>query len=107
MTDEERWRELEREAEERGLVPVIVTLEVEWEPEGDLPPQQRAVQQRRIAEARQALLRELEGTSVENVRGYAAVPQVTMSVGPDAIMALRRSPHVQAVVEDVPAPLEP
>jgi len=103
--DAAAWDGLEREAERSGLVPVIVTLAVEWEPEGDLAPQRRAAQQRRIADARRALLDELDGTQFANEYGFAAAPQMTMSAGTDAINVLRRSRHVHAAVQDKPFPL--
>jgi hypothetical protein len=103
--DAAAWEGLEREAERSGLVPVIVTLAVEWEPEGDLPPQRRAAQQQRIADARRALLDELADTQFEHEYGFAAAPQLTMSAGADAINVLRRSRHVRAAVEDKPRPL--
>lgn len=83
-------------------MPVIVTLEVEFVPEGDLPPAERAAQQERIAEAQRALLEELAGAPYENVTSFAPVPQITMDVGRDAVDALRRSQLVRAVVQDVP-----
>ena len=101
-----RWSELERRADERGVVPVIVTLELEFVPEGELPPAERAAQQQRIADTRRALFEELAGTRFENVTSFAPVPQVTMDVGPDAVDVLRRSAHVRAVVEDVPRSLD-
>jgi hypothetical protein len=104
--DAAAWDGLEREAERRGLVPVIVTLAVEWEPEGHLPPQGRTAQHRRIADARRALLDELEGTRFENEYGFAAVPQMTMNAGADAIDVLRRSRHVHAAVQDEPLSLD-
>lgn len=98
------WSELERKAAENGVVPVIVTLELDFVPEGELPPEDRDEQQRRIAEKQQALLDELAGTRVENVTTFTPVPQITMSVGVDAIGVLRESSHVEAVVEDIPLP---
>lgn len=83
-------------------MPLIVTLEIDVVPEGDLPPEARAAQQERIAETRRALLDELAGMRVENVAEFRAVPQVTMTVGPDALELLERSPNVRFIAEDVP-----
>jgi hypothetical protein len=101
---EAHWSELERAAAEQGAVPVIVTLRLDYVPEGELPPAEREDQQRRIAEEQQALLDELAGTQVENVTTFAPVPQITMSVGVDALEALRASSRVEAVVRDMPLP---
>jgi hypothetical protein len=98
------WSELERKAAENGVVPVIVTLELEFVPEGELLPAKRDEQQQRIAEAQRALLDELAGTRVENVTTFTPVPQIAMNVGVDAIGVLRESARVEAVVEDVPHP---
>ena len=98
------WSELERKAAENGVVPIIVTLELDFVPEGELPPADREEQQRRIAEQQQALLGELAGTRVENVTTFTPVPQITMSVGVDAIGVLRESSRVEAAVEDIPLP---
>jgi hypothetical protein len=99
---DERWGQLEQRAGERGSVPVIVTLEIDVVPEGDLPPEARAAQQERIAETRRALFDELAGMRVENVAEFRAVPQVAMSVGVDALVLLERSPNVRFITEDVP-----
>jgi hypothetical protein len=104
VESEAHWSELERKAAEQGVVPVIVTLSLDYVPEGELPPAERDEQQRRIAEEQRALLDELAGTRVENVTTFAPVPQITMSVGVDAIAVLRASPRVEAVGEDVPLP---
>lgn len=101
--EDDRWSGLVGRASERGAVPVIVTLAVDFVPEGDLPTGERAAQQERIAEASRSLLAELEGTHVENVFAFDAVPQVTMSVGPDALSILERSANVRYVAEDVPS----
>jgi hypothetical protein len=99
-----QWAELERRAAERGVVPVIVTLDVEIVPEGELAADEREAQQQRIADEQNALLEELEGTRVENVTTFTPVPQVAMSVDVDALAVLRESPHVRSVAEDVPLP---
>lgn len=92
-------------ASERGAVPVIVTLEIDVVPEGDLAPHARAAQQERIAEAGHRLLEELVGTQVESITRFDAVPQITMTVGADALVRLERSPNVRFVAEDLPSSL--
>lgn len=101
MDRDDRWSGLEQRACEHGAVPVIVTLEIDVAPEGDLAFEERAAQQDRIAEVGRALLAELAGTQVENVTAFHAVPQVVMRVGPDALALLERSANVRHVVEDV------
>ena len=106
MNEDDRWSGLAQRAQERGSVPVIVTLEIDVVPEGDLAPDARAAQQERIAEASRSLLEELVGTQVENVAEFGAVPQITMTVGTDALVRLQRSPNVRFVAEDVPSSFE-
>jgi hypothetical protein len=98
------WTALERRAAERGIVPVIVTLDVEIVPEGELAPDEREAQQQRIADEQNALLEELQGTRVESVTAFTPVPQVAMSVDVDALAVLRESSRVRSVAEDVPLP---
>jgi hypothetical protein len=53
-----------------------------------------------IAAARQALLRELDGTTFRVVRTYDTIPFVALEVSPDTMAALKRSRLVAGVQPD-------
>ncbi len=101
------WDDLEEKAQRDGTVPLLVTLDVETQPEGYLRPGERAAQRTRIAEARKTLFAELQETDYENARGFDVIPVVALDATPRTIEALRRSPLVAGIEEDVAAGVSP
>jgi hypothetical protein len=101
------WDDVEKRAQEQGTVPLLVTLDVDTRPEGYLTPRERSAQRETIATAREQLLAELAGTGYENVRGFDVIPVVALDATPRTIEALRRSPLVAGIEEDIAAGVSP
>jgi hypothetical protein len=99
--DQTPWDDLSTKAKQDGTVPLIVTLDVEIQPEGYLQAKERTAQRARIAETRKLLLAELAGTGYDNVKGFDVVPVVALDASSAAVEALRRSQLVAHVEEDV------
>jgi subtilisin family serine protease len=88
---------------ESGTLPVIVRLRVAFAPEDELHGAAEAGDQRaEIARAQGAIERELAGTGASHLRKFPYIPFVALRVNVTALEALRRSPWVESVVEDVP-----
>ncbi|TDD19419.1 hypothetical protein E1218_24145 [Kribbella turkmenica] len=84
-----------------GTLPVIVTLEGRFVPEGQLPDEAaRGEQRKAISAAQTAVLAELEGFGVTKVRRFAYVPQLALVVDAAALRQLLGSPRVAAVQQD-------
>jgi hypothetical protein len=87
------------------MLPVIVTLDGDFVPEGELADDAaRAEQRRRISAAQDAVLDELKPNRVGNVRRFAYTPQLALTVDAAALERLLRSPRVAAVQEDTAQP---
>ncbi|MCZ6784488.1 MAG: S8 family serine peptidase [Proteobacteria bacterium] len=87
-------------AQASGAVPVIIQLDVAFEPEGSLVPRLRQLQRGRITAAQGALARELAGTTHRSARWFRTIPFVALEVGPGALAALERSSWVIDVQQD-------
>jgi hypothetical protein len=98
--DRATWRELAEKADRNGVVPVVVTLDVETRLEEELTGAERAAQRRRIAEAQRSLIRDLNGTKYENLKTFESIPVVAAHVSPEALDVLRASNDVAGVEED-------
>jgi hypothetical protein len=105
--DDAVWDDLEEKAQRNGTVPLLVTLDVETRPEGYLSPGERAAQRTRIVEARKTLFADLQETGYENARGFDVIPVVALDATPRTMEALRRSPLVAGIEEDVAAGVSP
>jgi subtilisin family serine protease len=93
---------LAERAAERGLVRVIVGLDLPFVAEGGLLPGAAAGQRAGIRAERSAILTKLARTAHPHrmVRSYDAIPYVALEVGPGALAALARSPRVKSLRED-------
>ncbi len=88
---------------ESGTLPVIVRLRVAFAPEGELRDAVEVGDQRaEIARAQGTIERALAGTGASHLRKFPYIPFVALRVNVTALEALRRSPWVESVVEDVP-----
>ncbi|MEO1477804.1 MAG: S8 family serine peptidase [Bacteroidota bacterium] len=89
-------------AQERGVVPVIVRLDVDFLPEGRLFTADVQRQRARLAERRDQVLRTLaaNGVTVERVKRFETVPVVALSVTAEGLRFLAASPLVRFVEED-------
>ncbi|MEO1630917.1 MAG: S8 family peptidase [Bacteroidota bacterium] len=89
-------------AQERGVVPVLVRLDVAFLPEGRLLDADVRRQRARLAERRDQVLRTLaaNGVAVERVTRFETVPVVALSVTDVGLRFLAASPLVRFVEED-------
>ncbi|MEM9608136.1 MAG: S8 family serine peptidase [Actinomycetota bacterium] len=84
--------------------PVIITLEVPWEPSGELTDDELALQ-RATARTAGSIVREAlaeAGDASGVVELYEAGPMLAADVGPIAAARLAELPEVRSVVEDEP-----
>ena len=83
-------------AQERGVVPVLVRLDVAFLPEGRLLDADVRRQRARLAERRDQVLRTLaaNGVAVERVTRFETVPVVALSVTDVGLRFLAASPLV-------------
>jgi subtilisin family serine protease len=93
--------EVAQKAQTKGLVRVIVQLDVATRPEGALASRQAVLDQRQaIAAAQSELLADLARTNHRVTRQFETIPFLALEVGPDALAVLERSPRVVGVAED-------
>ncbi len=106
-TDEAEWKSLSKKAAASNddTVPVIIVLKVDAVPEGQLKKEERDAQRKKIADKKNAVLGQLKGTKVKNVKTFEVVPFLAAHVGIDALAELKKSPDVASVTEEKPMPL--
>ncbi len=92
--------EVWEKAKTKGVVRVIVGLNVPWQPEGKLSQQDRFAQRKAIAAAQDELLAELAGTKHRVTGRYRFTPGIGLEIGPDALKVLELSARVTEVRED-------
>ena len=97
--------EITKKAQTKGVVRVIVQLDVATRPEGVLSSRQAVLDQRQaIAAVQSELLRDLAGTSHRVTGQLKTIPFLGLEAGPDALAVLERSSRVVGVTEDRPVP---
>jgi hypothetical protein len=89
------WQKVKRD----GIATVIVSLNVPFQPEGNLSQDMVKSQRQAIAEAQNTLLRELSGTKYESFRSFFTIPGVGLKVSADALAVLEASSVVKHVTE--------
>jgi hypothetical protein len=82
--------EIWEKARVKGVVRVIVGLNMPWRPEGKLSQQDRLAQREAIAAVQSAVLAELAGTKHRVTRRFDNIPSFALEVGPDALAVPRR-----------------
>ena len=87
---------------EKGLLVVIVQLNVPWKPQAQLSPQERIAQGEAIVAAQDQLLAQLAGTEYTLLRRLSYTATLGLYVGPDALAVLENSNLVRTVIEDIP-----
>ena len=92
--------EVWEKAQAKGVVRVIVGLNVPWQPEGKLSEQDRLAQRKAIAAAQDELLAELAGTKHRVTGRYRFTPGIGLEIGPDGLKVLELSARVTEVRED-------
>jgi hypothetical protein len=100
--DEKVPAEIVEHASTHGKVPVLVGLNVPWQRESGLTPEEVAGQRQAIAAIQRELLTELAGRTYSLIRPYRQVPAIALEVGLDALAELARSERVTNVLLDRP-----
>lgn len=97
---------LAQRAEAAGTVRVIVGLQVEFTPEGAEEASVNAAQREAIRHEQDRIIEALDGTDYAVERRFETVPQIVLTLSPDAVRALRRSGRAATlqIDEAVPAP---
>jgi hypothetical protein len=90
-----------QKAHEKGVVRVIVDLDVSVLPEIGLSKGAAIAQRQTIAGAQNDLLTELKGTTYKVTGRLKAGPAIGLEVGNDALQVLERSTLVKKVTEDL------
>ena len=93
--------DLWQKAQEKGVVRVIVELNVAGWVSKKLSKEDELVQRKMIVDTQNRVLAELKRTRHKVNRRFEIVPALAMEVEPDALVILDRSPHVLKVYEDV------
>jgi hypothetical protein len=88
------------QAAAQGTVMVLVGLDVPWQMESRLNPDEVRTQREIIASIQHDLLTDLQGRSYKVIRRYDQIPGLALEVGPDALAELARSPNVTNVLLD-------
>ena len=82
-----------------GVATVIVSLNVPFQPEGNLSQDMVKSQRQAIADAQNTLLKELTGSKYESFRSIVTLPGVGLKVSADALAVLEASSVVKHVTE--------
>ena len=95
---------LVRMVRDDGLTRVLVTLNTAFQPEGRLGGGQSALQRFNIRTAQQSVLARLAGRSHNLIATYEIFPVIALEADAATLEALRNSPEVLNVEEDIPVP---
>jgi subtilisin family serine protease len=91
---------LQRQAQERGTVRVIVGLATPTQPEGLLTPSRATAQRATIAKAQDTLLNRLLAHQPTVNARYETIPALGLTVDEAGLQALANDPDVERVAED-------
>jgi len=97
------YADLLSKVQQQGYLPVIVSLNMAFQPEGRLSLSQAADQRRQIISSQDRLLNQLNLTNAEVNRKYSTIPALAMNVDLVALQHLIDSPEVKHITEDKPA----
>ncbi len=92
--------EVWEKAKTKGVVRVIVELNLPTKPVGTLSKEEVLAQQQAIAGAQNELLAELSGTKHRVTARFKYSPGLALEVGTDGLAVLERSAHVVKVTEE-------
>ncbi|MDM8518671.1 S8 family serine peptidase [Anaerolineales bacterium HSG6] len=87
-------------AKEEGQVRVLVSLDVEYQPEGKMPRGRASEQRARISRTQDSLLNSLSTSSVSNIKRFEYIPAVALVVDAEGLAELENSPEVSYIHED-------
>lgn len=88
-------------AQTNGRVDVIIGLNVQFQPEGQLSMAQASIQQAVILQAQQQLLTRLSAYDTHLYAQYRTIPFVALNVDTDGLLALMSDPTVASIEEDI------
>lgn len=84
-----------------GRMPVIVGLDVDFRPMGELSPAEAAAQQAQIRSRQQQVLNALSGQRFSHVKRFQYTPRMALRVNEAALNGLARNPFVVSIQEDL------
>lgn len=93
-------QELWEKVKAKGVVRVLVQLNVPTKPLGTLNKEEAVAQQNAISVAQNEVLAELNQTKYKVGRLFENIPAIALEVGPDALTVLERSIRVTKVTEE-------
>jgi len=91
--------EVWEKAKTKGVVRVMVQLDVPWQPEGKLSKDEVLKQRKAIAAAQDEVLAELAGTKHKVSARFEIIRFLSLEVGLDSLAVLDRSARVVRVTE--------
>jgi len=101
VTDLDALTEL---AQAKGQVPVILRLNVNFQPESSRSLSGVMTQRNAIKNASNAVVQSLAGANATNIKQYQYVPYLAVTANAAALQALAKNPMVIEIREDVLAP---
>jgi subtilisin family serine protease len=104
------WDALNRAVAARGTIPVIVSLDTSFVPEGYLSAKDAAKQRAQIRKIEREMEARFRGITLPagiELRGSEQVPFVSLNANAQILDILHQLPFVKSVAEDHPAPLPP
>jgi subtilisin family serine protease len=91
-------------AETQSEVPVLIRLNVKFQPEGLVPAAEVTAQRKAIATAQNAIIQSLAAHKPRNVKTYQRVPYLALTLNATALRALAHNPLLTSITEDIPIP---
>jgi len=85
------------EVQQKGVVRVMVELNVPWEAEGRLSVTDKEAQRNSMIRSQKLLLNELSGSKFKVIRQSKSIPAIDLEVDAKALSILERSSHIKSV----------
>lgn len=99
-TKNQEYQELLKQAKNKGTIRIIVGLDVDFIPEGELDTEAVNKQRQVINQAREQLLESLSEYNIKVLSENWIIPFIGLSVDEQALQAIINSPLVKGVEED-------
>jgi hypothetical protein len=96
----EKFNELIEKAQTTGSVKVIIGLQSDFTPEGDLSRSRKLVQRAEIKQSQNVLLEELRSFAVKDIKQFDFIPYMAFEVEATALERMKNSPNVISIQED-------
>jgi subtilisin family serine protease len=98
------YNELIAKAQTKGMVRIIVGLNVPFQPEGDVSRSQAIQQRQRIAHAQDQLIQRISSYNITFLKKLSIIPYMILEVDELALQKLASDPEVASIEEDVFVP---